>query len=156
MRNRGHPLTNSHSEVVILKCYDFLMETDLVAATKLQGPWDPYDPNCPTRQLLTRIGDRWTVLIVGALEERERRFGQLLSLVRGISPKVLTQTLRALERDGLVKREIFPEIPPRVEYSLTELGRELVDPIATIRDWAVAHMDRVITAREMYDASHGA
>ncbi len=132
------------------------METDLVSSTKLQGPWDPYDPNCPTRQLLGRIGDRWTVLIVGALEERERRFGQLLSLVGGISPKVLTQTLRALEPDGLVKREIFPEIPPRVEYSLTELGRELVDPIATIRDWAVAHMERVITAREMYDASNGA
>lgn len=139
-----------------MKCYGFPMETDLVSTTKLQGPWDPYDPNCPTRQLLGRIGDRWTVLIVGALEERERRFGQLLSLVSGISPKVLTQTLRALERDGLVKREIFPEIPPRVEYSLTELGRELVDPIATIRDWAVAHMERVISAREMYDASSGA
>jgi len=86
------------------------------------------------------------VLIVGALEEPERRSGQLLSLVSGISAKVLTQALRALERDGLVKREIFPEIPPLVEYSLTELGRELVDPITTIRDWAVAHMERVISA----------
>ena len=139
-----------------MKCYGFPMESILVSGTKLGGPWDPYDPNCPTRQLLSRIGDRWTVLIVGALEERERRFGQLLSMVRGISPKVLTQTLRALERDGLVRREIFPEIPPRVEYSLTELGKELVDPIATIRDWAVAHMERVITARETYDASSGA
>ena len=74
------------------------------------------------------------MLIVGALEEQERRFGQQLrSLVRGISAKVLTQTLRTLERDGLVKREIFPETPPWVEFSLTELGRELVDPIATIR-----------------------
>jgi DNA-binding HxlR family transcriptional regulator len=105
---------------------------------------------------LGRIGDRWTVLIVGALEEQERRFGQLLSLVSGISAKVLTQTLRTLERDGLVKREIFPETPTWVEYSLTELGRELVDPIATIRDWAVAHRERVISARELYDASSGA
>jgi DNA-binding HxlR family transcriptional regulator len=84
------------------------------------------------------------------------RPASLLSLVLGISPKVLTKALRALERDGLVKREIFPEIPPRVEYTLTELGKELVDPIATIRDWAVAHMEKVITAREMYNASSGA
>jgi len=98
----------------------------------------------PTLAALGRIGDRWTVLIVGALEEQERRFGQLLSPVSGISAKVLTQTLRTLERDGLVKREIFPETPPWVEYSLTELARELVDPIATIRDWAVAYRERVI------------
>jgi len=102
-------------------------------------------------QLLGRIGDRWTVLIVGALEEQERRFGQLLSHVSGISAKVSTQTPCALERDGLVKREIFPEIPPRVEYSLTELGRELVDR-SRGSALAVAHMERVISARELYDA----
>jgi DNA-binding HxlR family transcriptional regulator len=129
------------------------METNGAALTRLRGPWDPYDPSCPTRQLLDVIGDRWTVLIVGALEGRTRRFSELRAIVRGISPKVLTQSLRALERDGIVRREIFAEVPPRVEYSLTDLGRELVEPIVALRAWAETHMERILAAREHYDGA---
>jgi len=134
-----------------LKYYSYLMETNGAAPTRLQGPWNPYDPNCPTRQLLDVIGDRWTVLIVGALEERTRRFSELRALIRGISPKVLTQSLRTLERDGILRRHIFAEVPPRVEYSLTDLGRELIEPIVALRAWAETHIERILAAREQYD-----
>jgi DNA-binding HxlR family transcriptional regulator len=90
---------------------------------------------------------------VGALEERRRRFTELRALVGGISPKVLTQTLQALERDGLVQRDIFAEVPPRVEYSLTQLGQELINPIAALRAWAETDMDRVLAAREQHDGA---
>lgn len=83
---------------------------------------DPFNPACPSRRLLDRIGDRWTVLIVVALDPGPQRFGALASRVGGISQKMLTQTLRSLERDGFVTRTAYPEIPPRVEYALTPSG----------------------------------
>ena len=85
----------------------------------------PYRADCPTRRILDRIGDRWTVLVVGALWDGELRFSELRRRIEGVSQKMLTQTLRGLERDGLVRRTVYPEVPVRVEYALTEaeIGR---------------------------------
>jgi DNA-binding HxlR family transcriptional regulator len=110
-----------------------------------------YDPSCPTRQVLDRIGDKWTVLVVGALIAGPLRFTRLRDAVGGVAPKVLTQTLRALERDGLVTRTVFAEVPPRVEYALTPLGHTLDAPIAAVREWAEVHMPEISGAREDYD-----
>lgn len=103
-----------------------------------------YEPGCPGRLALDRIGDRWTVLIVGILEGGTHRFSALRDAVGGITPKVLTQTLRAMEREGLVDRKVYAEVPPRVEYSLTDLGRSLVVPIEAIRTWAMQNMDHFV------------
>jgi DNA-binding HxlR family transcriptional regulator len=114
-------------------------------------PGDPYNANCPTRRILDRIGDRWTVLIIGALGEGDLRFSDLKRRIEGISQKMLTQTLRGLERDGLVSRTVFPEVPVRVEYALTDAGRTLLDPLAALQAWAVEHLDDVSTSQEVYD-----
>ena len=105
--------------------------------------WDPYDKDCPSRKLLDRIGDRWTVLVVGTLESGPKRFSELHHGIDGISQKMLTQTLRSLERDGLVTRTIYPQVPPRVEYELTALGRSLQVPLRALEEWAVANMTEV-------------
>lgn len=110
--------------------------------------WDPYARDCPTRELLDRIGDRWTVLVIGALADGPRRFGDLARRVDGVSQKMLTQTLRALERDGLVTRTQFPQIPPRVEYELTTLGDSLRGAVTVLEEWARANMADVLAARE--------
>lgn len=113
--------------------------------------WDPYAGPCPTRDLLDRIGDKWSMLVVGILADAERlRFGAVRDRIVGISEKMLTQTLRSLERDGLVARTVFAEVPPRVEYELTELGRSLRGPMQALEAWAVDHMDDVVAAREAY------
>ncbi|AQP49585.1 winged helix-turn-helix transcriptional regulator [Tessaracoccus flavescens] len=115
-------------------------------------PWDPYDRNCPSRRLLDRIGDRWTVLIVGILaEEGPIRFGELARRVDGISQKMLTQTLRNLERDGLVRRTLYPQVPRRVEYELTDSGTSLRGPLRALEEWAVEHMGPVSAAQAAYD-----
>ncbi len=111
-------------------------------------PYDPYARDCPSRRLLDRIGDRWTVLLISALADGPRRFSELLRTIDGISQKMLTQTLRSLEADGLVLRTVHPEIPPRVEYELTALGRSLLDPLGALIDWATEHMGEVQDARE--------
>jgi DNA-binding HxlR family transcriptional regulator len=116
-------------------------------------PWDPYRQDCPSRRLLDRIGDRWTVLIVGALDPGPQRFGALAARVGGISQKMLAQTLRSLERDGFVTRTVFAEIPPRVEYELTPLGRSLQAPLRALEEWAITHMSEVVEhEREYADA----
>jgi DNA-binding HxlR family transcriptional regulator len=112
---------------------------------------DVYAPSCPSRVVLDRIGDRWTALIVGMLEDGPRRFGEIRDAM-GITGKVLTQTLRTLERDGLSTRTAYPEIPPRVEYALTPLGRTLSEPLAAIRDWAETHVHDIVRARLLFDA----
>jgi DNA-binding HxlR family transcriptional regulator len=117
------------------------------------GP-DPYDRNCPTRQLLDRIGDQWTVLIVGALFGGPLRFTEIGRRVDGISQKVLTQTLRSLVRDGILTRTAYPTIPPKVEYELTRLGRNLSEPLDVLDQWARRHMSAVQDARDAYDAEH--
>ncbi|ROQ05542.1 HxlR family transcriptional regulator [Rathayibacter sp. PhB93] len=113
--------------------------------------WNPYDRNCPSRRLLDRIGDRWTVLVVGALDAGPRRFSQIQADVDGVSQKMLTQTLRGLERDGLVQRTVYAQVPPRVEYELTATGRSLQAPLRALTDWATEHMTGVLAAQDDYD-----
>ena len=113
--------------------------------------WDVYDPNCPSRAVLDLIARRWTVLVIGALTDGPQRFGQLQRVVGGISAKVLTQVLRALARDGLVIRTLYPEIPPRTEYTLTELGQALVAPLGALRDWAEDNIETIIAVRAARD-----
>ena len=113
--------------------------------------WDVYDPNCPSRAVLDLVARRWTVLIIGALSGGPQRFGHLQRTVGGISAKVLSQVLRELARDGLVTRTLYPEIPPRTEYALTELGQALVVPLAALRDWAEANIEAIIEIRASRD-----
>jgi DNA-binding HxlR family transcriptional regulator len=102
--------------------------------------------------VVSRVGDRWSLLVLYALEGGTLRFAELRRTVDGISQKMLTQTLRILERDGLVSRRIDASVPPKVEYSLTPLGVDMTGVIAQIRTWAYAHMDDIEQARAEYDA----
>ncbi len=115
--------------------------------------WDPFNSQCPSRQVLDRIGDRWSVLILVALSHGPMRYTELSRRIDGVSQKMLTQTLRGLERDGMVARTVHPVIPPRVDYELTDLGRTLRRPISALEAWAIDHMDDVVAARATYDAS---
>jgi DNA-binding HxlR family transcriptional regulator len=114
---------------------------------------DLFDPDCPTRLVLDRIGDKWTVLVVLLLSDGPARFSELRCQLGRVAPKVLTQTLRRMERAGLVTREVFAEIPPRVEYALTDLGNSLIEPITVIADWAEVNIGRIIAAQTAYDAA---
>lgn len=114
---------------------------------------DPYRAQCRSRGVLDRIGDRWTVLIIGFMADGEpTRFTDLLYGIEGISQKMLTQNLRALERDGIVSRTVHPSSPVRIEYRLTPLGLSLLPPLQALREWATAHLGDVIEARELHDA----
>lgn len=113
---------------------------------------DGYDPDCPTRVLLDRIGDKWTVLVIGALADGPMRFSVLRDRVGGVSGKVLIATLRALARDGLVTRTAYPTIPPRVDYELTDLGRSLQEPLEVLRDWSEQHIAAVVAHRDRFDS----
>lgn len=114
--------------------------------------WNVYDEDCPTRRVLSRIADKWTVLIVGRLAEGTQRFGELRRDITGVSPKVLTQKLRELQRDGLVTRRVYASVPPKVEYSLTTLGQTLVGLLNAIRVWAELHIETVLQAQQTFDA----
>jgi DNA-binding HxlR family transcriptional regulator len=103
--------------------------------------------------ILQRIGDKWTVLVVGKLGDGSLRFNELRTAVGGISQKMLTTTLRGLERDGFVTRTIYPTIPPRVDYELTELGHELLEPVLKLGEWARNNTGRVNAARARFDAA---
>lgn len=111
---------------------------------------NPYEQGCPTRHILDRIGDKWTVLIVGALGEESLRFSELRRRIEGISQKMLTQTLRALEEDGLVVRTVYAEVPARVEYRLTEAGHSLRAPLQALEEWSITHLADVLHARTHY------
>ena len=113
--------------------------------------WNIYNPHCPTRLALDRIADKWTVLIVGRLATGTRRFGELRREINGISPKVLTQKLRELERDGIVTRKIYASIPPKVDYTLTPLGQTLIGLLDSIRVWAEGHIEVILEAQAEYD-----
>jgi DNA-binding HxlR family transcriptional regulator len=112
---------------------------------------DAFDPDCPTRVVLDRIGDKWTVLVIGALRDGSLRFSEVRARVGGVAPKVLTQTLRAMERDGLLTRTVHAQVPPRVDYELTALGASLTGPIATLTDWAETHLGQILASRRGYD-----
>jgi len=105
---------------------------------------------CPTRLVLDLIADKWTALVVHLLSGGTKRYGELQRDVGGISQKMLTQTLRRLEQDGLVKRVIYPEVPPRTEYSLTPLGVSLKEPLRGLSQWAIEHLPEVEKARKTY------
>lgn len=119
--------------------------------TTQQSYPDIFQENCLSRQVLTLIADQWTPLVIYALEEDTMRFGQLLKRIGGISNKMLTQTLRAMERNGLVQRVVYPVVPPVVEYSLTPLGQTLVEPMKALSVWAYGHLQEVAHARTTYD-----
>jgi DNA-binding HxlR family transcriptional regulator len=102
---------------------------------------------CPTRKVLDLIADKWTVLVIYLLASGTKRYGELQRSIHGISQKMLTQTLRQLEEDGLVKRTVYPEVPPRTEYELTPLGATLREPLTSLCTWAQEHMGEVEKAR---------
>ena len=114
--------------------------------------WNVLVSTCPSRTSLARIANKWTAMVVIALADRRLRFGELRTVVDGISGKVLTDTLRDLERDGLVERRAYAEVPPRVEYELTALGRTLHEPLLALSRWAEEYIADVLVARETYDA----
>ncbi|MFI9638723.1 winged helix-turn-helix transcriptional regulator [Micromonospora sp. NPDC051925] len=113
---------------------------------------NPFHRNCGSRQVIDRIGDRWSVLVVLTLADGGRRYGELAEHIDGISQKMLTQTLRGLERDGLVTRTVHASVPPRVDYALTDLGRSLLDLVSGLESWATTHLTEVEAARVRYDA----
>ena len=112
---------------------------------------DVYARNCPCREVLDLVASKWSALVIGALEGGPMRFGALRRRIEGVTQKMLTQTLRELERDGLLDRTVYPTVPPAVEYALTALGRSVADPLAAIRDWSEQHLDQIKAAREDYD-----
>ncbi|HLW02576.1 MAG TPA: helix-turn-helix domain-containing protein [Ktedonobacterales bacterium] len=122
----------------------------MVTSSKRPAP-NVFLATCRSRQVLRLIADQWTALVIHALEGGTRRFSELLAQIDGISRKMLTQTLRDLERNGLVQRVVYPVVPPWVEYSLTPLGKSLLEPIKALSTWAEAHMDEVAQARSEHD-----
>jgi DNA-binding HxlR family transcriptional regulator len=110
------------------------------------------DRNCESRQALDRIADKWSILVVYALVDGPRRHGELMRMIDGVSQKMLTQTLRSMERDGLVERQVRNQIPPHVEYSLTPLGTTLREPLVAICAWAMEHLPEVQRARAAHEA----
>lgn len=123
---------------------------------QIASSWNVYQAACPTRLMLNRIADKWTVLVLGLLENETKRFSTLHREIGGISQKMLTQTLRSLERDGLIKRNVYPEVPPRVEYAMTPLGKTLVGLLGTLRVWSETHMNEVLQAQKDYDEAASA
>ncbi len=114
--------------------------------------FDAYLSNCPSRQLLDRISNKWVMLVICALgDEGTMRYSEIARRLAGVSQKMLTQTLRSLERDGLVMREVTPSVPVRVDYSLTVLGDSLLGTIQHVKSWAEEHMARVDEERRRYD-----
>ncbi|WP_407154570.1 winged helix-turn-helix transcriptional regulator [Bradyrhizobium sp. STM 3557] len=101
--------------------------------------------------VLARVGDKWSVFVIMMLGDGPKRFNELKRMVGGISQRMLTLTLRGLERDGLVTRTVFPTIPPRVDYELTDLGRGLCTPVKSLGEWAIKHQDQIEAARSRFD-----
>jgi DNA-binding HxlR family transcriptional regulator len=118
-----------------------------------RAAYDAYLAECPSRRLLDRISDKWVSLVLTGLADGPRRYSDLGRLIAGVSEKMLTQTLRTLERDGLVTRTLTPATPVRVDYALTPLGRSLLPVMAAVKTWADTHIEDVEAARETYDRS---
>jgi DNA-binding HxlR family transcriptional regulator len=119
-----------------------------VAASARPGDHTP----APVRDVLERIGDKWSVIVICRLDGGPRRFNELRRLTDGITQRMLSQTLRRLERDGLVVRTVFPTVPPQVEYALTDRGRSLHDVLRRLVDWADAHLPGIQESRAEFDA----
>ncbi len=120
-----------------------------------RAEYDAFLKGCPTNQLLDRISDKWVALVVSALAPGPMRYSDLGRRIAGVSPKMLTQTLRSLERDGLLTRTVTPSVPVRVDYALTPLGASLSLLLTAVKDWAETHFDEVHRAREHYDTGTG-
>ena len=128
-----------------------------VPAPVSTAPTPPAHGDCKgVSSVLARVGDKWSVLVIMMLENGPKRFNEIKRMVGGISQRMLTLTLRGLERDGLVTRTVFPTIPPRVDYELTDLGRSLGKPVQALGAWAFAHMPEIETARARFDKSAAA
>src|SRR5882757_8126553 len=112
----------------------------------------PHDSCLAVRQVLTRVGDKWSVLVVTLLRDGPKRFSELRRTIEGISQRMLTLTLRGLERDGLVTRKVEPTIPPRVDYELTPLGHTLLEPVMALARWAQERRGAIQEAQRHYDA----
>ncbi|TNY35911.1 transcriptional regulator [Thermomonospora catenispora] len=123
------------------------MEVTVQAA---EAEWTP--SQCRARDILDRIGDKWSLYVIATIGDGTKRFNQLKREIDGISQRMLTVTLRGLERDGIVTRTMYPVMPPRVEYSLTELGRTLLENVTAFVLWAERHVDEIEAARARYDA----
>lgn len=115
------------------------------------GGANVYLARCPSRTVLETLSNKWSTLVMGALSQGPQRFGELRRALDGITQKMLTQTLRTLERDGMITRTVYPTIPPRVEYAHTTLGRDAGTLFHAIRDWAEGHYAEILVARERYD-----
>ena len=115
--------------------------------------YDAFIRGCPTNQLLDRLSDKWVSLVVSALSTGAMRYSDLTRKIAGVSPKMLTQTLRSLERDGILVRTVTPSVPVRVDYELTPLGHSLAVLLTAVKDWAETHIDEVHQARERYDTT---
>ncbi|MCX5332329.1 MULTISPECIES: helix-turn-helix domain-containing protein [unclassified Streptomyces] len=115
--------------------------------------YDAFIRGCPTNQLLDRLSDKWVSLVVSALSTGPMRYSDLTRKIAGVSPKMLTQTLRALERDGILVRTVTPSVPVRVDYELTPLGHSLAVLLTAVKAWAETHIDEVHQARERYDTT---
>jgi DNA-binding HxlR family transcriptional regulator len=107
---------------------------------------------CRAREILDRVGDKWSLQVIAVLGERTKRFNELRREIDGISQRMLTVTLRGLERDGIVTRTVYPVVPPRVEYAITPMGATLMEAATTLVGWAESHLDRIDAARAEYDA----
>jgi DNA-binding HxlR family transcriptional regulator len=113
---------------------------------------DVFNANCASRQVLELLAEKWAMLVIHALGDGARRTAQLRRQIGGISEKMLIQTVRKLERNGFVTREVFPEIPPHVEYQLSDLGRSVQHPVAALDRWVESHMAAVLKAQQAFDA----
>jgi DNA-binding HxlR family transcriptional regulator len=126
-----------------------------MAQQKMKNPPVPAHHDCDFRDMLSRVGDKWSLLVIAMLEGMPRRRGRFSDLKRsipGISQRMLTATVRHLERDGILTRHVFPEVPPRVEYELTALGKGLMDPVRGLVAWLQANWPVIRSARERFDA----
>ena len=115
--------------------------------------YDAFLAVCPSRRVLDRISDKWVTLVLCALAQGPQRYSEIARQIAGVSPKMLTQTLRNLERDGLVLREVTPTVPVTVDYEMTPLGHSLYEEIAALKRWSEAHIDEIDAARARYDAA---
>lgn len=131
------------------------MTVSIEAVTKSAGKHDTGEAMCPYRLVLEHLTSRWGVLVLIELLDRPYRFSELRRAIGRVSEKMLTQTLQTLERDGLVHRDAKPVIPPRVDYSLTDLGREAAEQVRGLAVWTKERMGEVLEAREAYDAAKG-
>ncbi len=119
-----------------------------------QQPHPHANPDCrAVSEVLSRVGDKWTVLVVKALATQSRRFNELKRDIGGISQQMLTRTLRTLERDGMVARSVHPTVPPQVDYALTDLGRSLAEPVMALADWTFANLPAIHANRAAYDGA---